>query len=256
MFQRLKVVPTGLRSSGSYRDAQAPQCSPSPASPRRRGAARRSLTRTATRSPPHRYMLSHYGITLDRPETSEWISGACGLDTPFERTHGFQVDGVSPTTATVPGGWENRLIPVCNANTNEVTGWCLGGAPHRSREVLRSPPQGPPVPSASRWSAPWLARSSARNAKRQNRAPPSTARPPAPESRDTGTACGETQFLNVRFHIVDQPVHPHPSRRRSRMRFAMCFCSRWSSSRPLRGHPWMSPVTPSSFARRTGAVHR
>ena len=44
---------------------------------------------------------------------------------PFEHTHGFQVDGVSPTTATVPGGWENRLIPARNANTNEVTGWCL-----------------------------------------------------------------------------------------------------------------------------------
>jgi len=32
---------------------------------------------------------------------------------------------VSPTTATVPCGWQNRLIPVCNANTNGATGRCL-----------------------------------------------------------------------------------------------------------------------------------
>lgn len=63
--------------------------------------------------------------TPDRPEMSEFITGACGLDTPFERTHGFQIDGVSPTTATVPGGWEDRLVPVCNENTNGATGWCL-----------------------------------------------------------------------------------------------------------------------------------
>ena len=63
--------------------------------------------------------------TPDRPEMSEFITGACGLDTPFERTHGFQIDGVTPTTATVPGGWENRLVPVCNENTNGATGWCL-----------------------------------------------------------------------------------------------------------------------------------
>ena len=63
--------------------------------------------------------------TPGRPETAEFITGAFGLDTPFERTHRFQIDGVSPTTATVPGGWSNHLIPVCNANTNGATGWCL-----------------------------------------------------------------------------------------------------------------------------------
>ena len=60
-----------------------------------------------------------------RPETADRISGAFGADTHFERTHDFQIDGVGPTTATVPGGWKDRLIPVCNANTNRATGWCL-----------------------------------------------------------------------------------------------------------------------------------
>ena len=63
--------------------------------------------------------------TPDRPETSDFITGALGRESPFERTHRFQVDGVGPTTATVPGGWENRLVPVCNENTNGATGWCL-----------------------------------------------------------------------------------------------------------------------------------
>ena len=61
-------------------------------------------------------------FTPDRPETAEFISGAFGADSPFDQTHGFQIDGVSPTTATVPGGWQNRLVPVCTANTNGATG--------------------------------------------------------------------------------------------------------------------------------------
>ena len=64
-------------------------------------------------------------FTPEKPETAEFISDAFGADSPFDQTHGFQIDGVSPTTATVPGGWQNRLIPVCNANTNGATGWCL-----------------------------------------------------------------------------------------------------------------------------------
>ena len=77
-------------------------------------------------SPPELLVSQEIDIyTPDRPETSDYITGAFGLDTPFERTHRFQIDGVSPTTATVPGGWENRLVAVRNANTNGATGWCL-----------------------------------------------------------------------------------------------------------------------------------
>ena len=49
-----------------------------------------------------------------KPEASDLIQGACGEHTDFPRTHDFYVDGVSPTTAVVPGGWRNR-----------ATGWCL-----------------------------------------------------------------------------------------------------------------------------------
>ena len=59
------------------------------------------------------------------PEMSDMIDGALGELSPFEITFGFHVDGVNPSTATLPKGWEDRLIPVCNPNTNGATGWCL-----------------------------------------------------------------------------------------------------------------------------------
>lgn len=43
----------------------------------------------------------------------------------FHQTHGFWVDPVGPETAIVPPGWEERLVPVHNANTRAATGWCL-----------------------------------------------------------------------------------------------------------------------------------
>ncbi|MBI4586539.1 MAG: hypothetical protein HY717_21220 [Planctomycetes bacterium] len=43
----------------------------------------------------------------------------------FHQTHGFWVDPVGPETATLPPGWESRLVPVSNANTNHAVGWCL-----------------------------------------------------------------------------------------------------------------------------------
>ena len=32
---------------------------------------------------------------------------------------------MSPTTASLPDGWENRLTPISNPNTNGATGWCI-----------------------------------------------------------------------------------------------------------------------------------
>ena len=59
------------------------------------------------------------------PELSDLIDGAMGPDTLFDQTHGYHADGVSPTTASLPDGWENRLTPICNPNTNGATGWCI-----------------------------------------------------------------------------------------------------------------------------------
>lgn len=46
----------------------------------------------------------------------------------FSETFGYFADGVSPDTAFLPEGWETRLTPVCNENTDGATGWCIDPA--------------------------------------------------------------------------------------------------------------------------------
>ena len=61
----------------------------------------------------------------DSPQSYDLITGAIREGSDFERTFTYFADGVSPTTATLPRGWEDRLIPICNDNTRGATGWCL-----------------------------------------------------------------------------------------------------------------------------------
>jgi len=61
----------------------------------------------------------------DRPDLSPLIEGSLGELSPFHGTFGYYADGVSPDTATLPIGWTERLIPLCNQNTDGATGWCL-----------------------------------------------------------------------------------------------------------------------------------
>lgn len=60
-----------------------------------------------------------------RPELAELIEGSLGRYSQFDQTFGVHADGVSPTTATLPPGWEERLVKVCNENTAGAIGWCL-----------------------------------------------------------------------------------------------------------------------------------
>jgi hypothetical protein len=60
-----------------------------------------------------------------RPDMAELIEGSLGRYSQFDQTFGYWADGVSPETATLPVGWQQRLIPVSNENTGGATGWCL-----------------------------------------------------------------------------------------------------------------------------------
>ena len=60
-----------------------------------------------------------------RPDLSPYPAGNLGELSLFHQTHGIWVDGVEPTTATLPGGWQERLVKVCKENTGGATGWCL-----------------------------------------------------------------------------------------------------------------------------------
>jgi uncharacterized nucleotidyltransferase DUF6036 len=61
----------------------------------------------------------------NKPAIADVIDGAIGELSMFHDTFGYYAQGVAPETATLPRGWESRLIPVSNANTRGATGWCL-----------------------------------------------------------------------------------------------------------------------------------
>jgi len=59
------------------------------------------------------------------PEKSDLIDAAIGELSAFHQTFGYYAHGVDETTATLPSGWAERLVPVHNENTGGATGWCL-----------------------------------------------------------------------------------------------------------------------------------
>ena len=61
----------------------------------------------------------------NKPELADVIDGTIGELSPFHDTFGYYAHGVGETTATLPEGWQGRLIPIRNANTRGATGWCL-----------------------------------------------------------------------------------------------------------------------------------
>jgi hypothetical protein len=64
----------------------------------------------------------------NEPNLSEDIEGSLGRYSHFSETYGYYADGVSPDTAFLPAGWEDRLTPICNENTDGATGWCIDPA--------------------------------------------------------------------------------------------------------------------------------
>lgn len=61
----------------------------------------------------------------NHPERADDVDGAIGELSPFHQTHGYYAHGVSPQTATLPDGWEKRLVRLNNVNTGGATGLCL-----------------------------------------------------------------------------------------------------------------------------------
>ncbi len=58
----------------------------------------------------------------DHPERADLIDGAMGELSPFHETHGYYAHGVGPETATLPTGWEDRLVPL---PAERAVGLCL-----------------------------------------------------------------------------------------------------------------------------------
>jgi len=66
-------------------------------------------------------------LPIDDPDESkaDLIDGVLGAGSMFDDTHGVHPDGVSRSTPVLPDGWEDRLVELCNINTNGVRGLCL-----------------------------------------------------------------------------------------------------------------------------------
>jgi hypothetical protein len=61
----------------------------------------------------------------NHPERWELIDGSLGELSPFHDTFGYYAQGVEEGTATLPAGWETRLVPIRNENTRGAVGLCL-----------------------------------------------------------------------------------------------------------------------------------
>ena len=59
------------------------------------------------------------------PERADLVDGSIGELSPFHETFGYYAQGVGPETATLPPGWESRLVAVRSAATRGATGLCL-----------------------------------------------------------------------------------------------------------------------------------
>lgn len=66
-------------------------------------------------------------IPKNRPERADLIDGALGQDSPFHSANGFYVHGLDTTTATLPTGWESRVVPVRPHPERAWVGLCLQG---------------------------------------------------------------------------------------------------------------------------------
>lgn len=56
---------------------------------------------------------------------ADLIDGSIGEASMFHATFGYYAQGVVESTATLPTGWESRLVPFETPNTNGVVAWCL-----------------------------------------------------------------------------------------------------------------------------------
>jgi hypothetical protein len=61
----------------------------------------------------------------NKPEMVDKIDGALGENSPFHKTHGFYVHGVSLETAVLPEGWEERTIAISDYLDERKKGRCL-----------------------------------------------------------------------------------------------------------------------------------
>ena len=61
----------------------------------------------------------------DDPAVADLIDGARGEDSGFQQVHGFYVHGLTIDAASLPKGWEKRVVVLQNEGTRGNEGRCL-----------------------------------------------------------------------------------------------------------------------------------
>lgn len=61
----------------------------------------------------------------EAPELADKVDGAIGEGSRFHEQFGYYAQGVGPDTATLPAGWQRRLVRIENDNTGGCAGLCL-----------------------------------------------------------------------------------------------------------------------------------
>lgn len=61
----------------------------------------------------------------NHPDRWELIDGSIGELSPFHDTFGYYAQGVGPETATLPEGWQERVVRVESPRTRGAVGLCL-----------------------------------------------------------------------------------------------------------------------------------
>jgi hypothetical protein len=75
--------------------------------------------------PPIAYISEEADVyPRNYPERADDIDFAIGELSSFHETHGYYAHGVSPKTAVLPAGWEQRLIRLSSPNTDGAVGLC------------------------------------------------------------------------------------------------------------------------------------
>jgi hypothetical protein len=58
---------------------------------------------------------------LKAPDKMELINGSIGEISRFHGTFGYYAHGIPPESCPLPAGWDKRLNPIRNENTNGIT---------------------------------------------------------------------------------------------------------------------------------------
>jgi len=59
------------------------------------------------------------------PGLADKVDGSIGEGSRFHEQYGYYAQGVGPDTATLPRGWQRRLVRIENSNTGGYAGLCL-----------------------------------------------------------------------------------------------------------------------------------